>query len=113
MTGSTESTAQPPVTEPIPIILIDCFDDGYVEDRAWVQVTDVTDTPEKAVVALERQFPLEDREDSEAYHCEPDKQEWHRPESEAYLDAPTPWTECEEGDDGAVRFWAIAVVCPN
>lgn len=106
MTGPTD--ASPPHA---PMVLIDEWEDGWVENTAWVEVTsDVTDAA-AAIRWVESAFPNEDRPDGESYVAEGDKV-WLAQEGEQQTDDGPSWVEAKEASDGARLFWVVKVTCP-
>ena len=108
-------------------ILVDGWPDGYIDERAWVAVSDEIDTPEKAVALLEQEFPPEDIDDTAEYmsagKC------WMAPDGEPQSDGSLlqrnartgaveryhppeiPWAPTDSPSDyGAKEFWVIEVV---
>lgn len=108
-TDITEATHQPQ-------ILIDEWQDGWVESTAWVEVTSEVTDPATAVAWIEKFYPVEDREEEEGYACEGETV-WQKPDV-AYLDfhmdhgdGEIPWIKAEREDDKALQFWVVKVVC--
>lgn len=110
-------------------ILVDEWPDGYIESWAWVKVTTLTDTPEKALAKLQRQFPVDEQgdggeqmmyvvrgqvykrpigvPDAHGVVTERDEQgnaigEWHWPE--------VPWPDCAKGEQWGEPFWKVEAV---
>jgi hypothetical protein len=54
-------------------ILLDAWEDGYIEERAWVEVLGEDDSPEKAIASLEDAVPLEDLGVGLHYYCNADQ----------------------------------------
>lgn len=50
-----------------PLVFIDQWLDGYIENRAWVQKGPSTETESHALAWVENWFPLEDRPEVEHY----------------------------------------------
>jgi hypothetical protein len=97
-----------------PMILIDGWPDGIVEERAWVEVTTEVSGPELAVELLQLNFPVEDIDDGFVYNCD-GTQEWHRPEDpETYAEHDEgAWKLCGETDEGALLFWVVTADEPG
>jgi hypothetical protein len=94
-----------------PIILIDAWQDGAIEERAWVEVTKDVQTAEGARKMIEDLYPVEDREEEEIYAAS-GATEHLKPVgdfSSSALDE-VQWEVCEPGP-GAVKFWVVNVVC--
>jgi hypothetical protein len=100
MTGQTSTVH--------PFILVDSVeDDDVIESTGWVEYTKDTQTPEQAVAFLERQMPLEDREETEVYVCEGESR-WLKPVGDEGC-----WDSATIRDPGATLFWVVNVVCPT
>lgn len=94
-----------------PMFLIDGWPDGYVEERAWVEVTSRTDTEQKAISFLEGEFPSAEAHDDPVVYVV-DGTSWQRPtgfavpgnydlRSERPLDTYGPCLRC--GGEGKIR----------
>jgi hypothetical protein len=108
-------TDRPMMTDVNTAILVDT-EEGYPENRAWVQVTPDIDTPEKALEFVRREFPEGERELEEAYITD-DETVWLRPNPEDDMQWEPALPELRPGRrdarraDGAREFWTISVVC--
>jgi hypothetical protein len=101
--------------DPTPIVLIDEYEDGYIENHAWVEATTNVPTAEEALRIIEDLYPAGEREEGEGYECN-SQQEWLTPDD---ADAPQVWTIIDPTKVGALSenpeariFWRIEVVCP-
>jgi hypothetical protein len=66
---------------PTPMVLIDGWPDGYIEERAWVEVTTATTERRHAIEALEEEMPIADMfpdEPEDGIHYRVTGQEWQR-----------------------------------
>lgn len=105
MTGQSDIT-------PFPIVLIDEFEDGMVDETAWVEAIDSVPDKATAIKVVEGLYPLDDRcnDDEEKYVCT-GSQEWLYPENVDYADE-CPWPKCGPGDmerPGRRKFWVVNV----
>jgi hypothetical protein len=82
---------------PTPMFLIDGWPDGYIEEKAWVEVTTLIDSKEKAIEFLENEMPIEDMFPDEPkghLHYRVVGQEWQRrvglpvPDTDARVERP-------------------------
>lgn len=93
-----------------PIVLIDEYEEGFVDAVGWVEVNPECDTPEKAIDRLESMFPLEDRAEEEAYYADGEQEILHPASYQDWVTGgETPW-EVGKGE-GALAFWVVKVVC--
>jgi hypothetical protein len=104
MTGPTDTS--PPHA---PQVLIDAYEDGWVENTGWVEVTPDVPDPATAIRWLEDAFPQEDRPEGESYYAD-GAQTWMRCVDPAEREAA--WVDCEADDKGARHFWVVKVQCP-
>ena len=112
MTGPTDIA-------PEPTVLIDEWQDGCIDETAWVEVKQTTPDAESAVGVIEVLYPLDDRcnDDEEHYVCTGER-EFLAPTAET-LASMDPWPpegpwEQVEPDSGRVQmreFWVVRVVC--
>jgi hypothetical protein len=94
-----------------PIVLIDQWEDGAIEERAWVEVTKDTQSAESALRMIEDLYPVEDRYEEETYAASGATEHLKAMGdfSSSGLDE-VQWELCEPGP-GAVEFWVVNVVC--
>lgn len=108
-------------------ILIDGWEDGIVEDRAWVKVTTLTQTADEALAFLERSYPANEQgEGGEGMHYIAHGKVKLRPlgwpdaDGIIRVDGPpgqqhtfhwpeVPWHKSDEPD--AQEFWEFEVTC--
>lgn len=106
MTGPTDTNP-----EHAPIVLIDAYENGWVEEVAWVAVTDVATDPGTAVKWVENGYPLEDRVDGESYSADGEMALMRPIDPEG--DEEQRWVKCDGTAKGATLFWVVNVVCPD
>lgn len=106
MTGPSDIT-------PFPVVLIDEWEDGIIEETAWVEAIDSVPDKDTALRVVERLYPLDDRcnDDEERYVCEGSHQ-WLYPEDPDTTDDTT-WPICKGPADmarpGVRKFWVVKV----
>lgn len=87
----------------LPVVLLDTYDDGYCEERGYVQAIVTEDEARQ----LLKEFCLDD--DGEPYVPDhgPAKRIWLAPDR---ADAPEHWPPCDPADEDAMEFWEVPVV---
>ncbi len=116
-----------------PVVLVDEWDDGHIENTAWVEVySSKSDrgvrTANGAVEVIEKMYPLEDRAEEDFYYCDGERV-WMAPDGEPQGDGQfiqrhsqrdgdfsvyewpeVPWCATErKGEKMALRFWVVCV----